>query len=421
LTRLENGVRVTSEEKAGNLVTVGVTLEAGTSHQIEDNGVANSVKNSFIHNADIVSRFNYFYGQLSAYTTRDRTVLSAKCLKEQVPVVVEQLAAILDTAHHGGHEQFVLADVVSPHKLLVSGRSVEQIVSEHLYSIAFQNHPLSFSIAGQFREPKQEGDAPDYENFVRTNITGPRIILGGVGVRHEDLVSLAQQHFSSFTNDAGPSPSVPRYVGSKVDIRDDYLPKIHISYAVQAPSITSDSYLTGRVIQAILGDWDKSYGVANNSTSRLAETTALEHLGEKVKAFYDAYQTTGLLGVYAVADPHEVEDFSVEVLTEFVRISQKVSNAEVERAKERVKHDILAGLSTSPALFETISQQVFYHGKRTPVAEILAKLENINQAEVRKVAEEILYDVDPVIAAYGPTTHLPDYNRLRSWIYWNRL
>jgi len=410
LTRLDNGLRVTTEERAGNLAIVGLTLEAGTSHQTKNNGVANLMKKVLLTSYQSLTLHSLSVGQTNAYTTRDRTVLTTTCLKDEVPRAVEQLGAVISNL--GVMEQVILARLNRTQTEL----DPEGILSEHLYSIAFQNHPLSYS-----RDGTEEAQFGDYFQFVEENVTGPRVILAGVGVLHEDLVELGKTHFSSLSTSSGQPRTNPRYVGSKVDIRDDYLEKVHISYAVSAPPITSDSYLAGRVIQAILGQWESSHGISSNSTSRLAETVALEHLGEKVKAFYDAYHTAGLLGVHTITSPHEVEDFSVEVLTEFVRISQKVSRAEVERGQRRVRHELLSSVASAPALFDTISQQVFYHGKRTPVQDLVTKVEALTQPDVRKVAEEILYDVDPVIAAYGQTTHLPDYNRLRSWIYWNRL
>jgi len=271
LSRLDNGLRVTSAEKSGELATVGLTLEAGISHQRKDNAAAQNLKTAFDGAHNSVSSLR-FPGNFTSSVTRDRTVVTLTAPKSDLSNAVQHLAHLLALVTETKEEHKFLpllgSLIENPH------RNPLDVVTDHLYGIAFQGSPMSFSPLGA--EPFQ---LEDYQRFVSENITAPRVLVSGVGVAHEELVQLVQTEFSkvSLKNSAGSAPSIPRYVGAKADIRDDFLSKIHITYAVQAPARTSDSYLAARVIQAILGDWDISHGVSTNSSSFLAEKSLLKN------------------------------------------------------------------------------------------------------------------------------------------------
>jgi hypothetical protein len=48
-------------------------------------------------------------------------------------------------------------------------------------------------------------------------------------------------------------------------------------------------------------------------------------------------------------------------------------------------------------------------------------LQNVTAKDVREVALKYIYDRCPAVAAVGPVENLPDYNRIRSSMYWLRL
>lgn len=48
-------------------------------------------------------------------------------------------------------------------------------------------------------------------------------------------------------------------------------------------------------------------------------------------------------------------------------------------------------------------------------------LQKVTAKDVRDVALKYIYDRCPAVAAVGPVENLPDYNRIRSSMYWLRL
>jgi hypothetical protein len=48
-------------------------------------------------------------------------------------------------------------------------------------------------------------------------------------------------------------------------------------------------------------------------------------------------------------------------------------------------------------------------------------LQKVTAKDVQEVALKYIYDRCPAVAAVGPVENLPDYNRIRSSMYWLRL
>jgi hypothetical protein len=48
-------------------------------------------------------------------------------------------------------------------------------------------------------------------------------------------------------------------------------------------------------------------------------------------------------------------------------------------------------------------------------------LQKVTAKDVQEVALKYVYDRCPAVAAVGPVENLPDYNRIRSSMYWLRL
>lgn len=69
-------------------------------------------------------------------------------------------------------------------------------------------------------------------------------------------------------------------------------------------------------------------------------------------------QDTGLFGVYAVAEPENVERVVAHILNEFARLSDDVSDSEIATARTQLKTTLLSQLDGSTAVCEDIGRQV---------------------------------------------------------------
>jgi len=299
--------------------------------------------------------------------------------------------------------------------------TTNEVIFDYLHSAAYQGTSLGRTILGPRRnvESIKRSDLVDY---IAKHYTAPRMVLVGSGaVKHEELLDLAKNAFAALPTDENSYSEHPVFTGSEIRVRNDDLPLAHIAVAVEGLSWTDPDYFTLLVIQTILGNWDRNVGGGNNLASNLCELIATEYLAHSLTTFHVPYHNTGLFGNYFVTTPDKVEDLTAEVLSEWQRIANGATPAEVERAKHKLQASLLLTLDGSSVVAEDIGRQLITIGRRLPAAEIFMRVNDITVNDVRRVALDRCTDISPAVSAIGPIEHLPDYNQIRGWTYWNRI
>jgi len=122
-----------------------------------------------------------------------------------------------------------------------------------------------------------------------------------------------------------------------------------------------------------------------------------------------------LWGIYLVTEAiTKIDDLVHFTLREWSRLSQAVSEAEVERAKAQLKASILLSLDGTTAVAEDIGRQIITTGRRLSPWEVEQLVGSITAKDVVRFANERLWDKDIAISAVGQIEGLLDYNRVRN-------
>ena len=128
------------------------------------------------------------------------------------------------------------------------------------------------------------------------------VLVGAGGVPHEQLVELAEKHFSNITMEppttaasasAAAQKHTPDFVGSEVRVRDDTIPTANIAIAVEGVSWKDDDYFTALVTQAIVGNWDRAMGNSPYLGSKLSTFIHENKLANSFMSFSTSYSDTG--------------------------------------------------------------------------------------------------------------------------------
>ncbi len=127
-------------------------------------------------------------------------------------------------------------------------------------------------------------------------------IKDGRGIPHQQLVDLAEKHFSSLPREpptqqaiehAAAQKARPDFIGSEVRIRDDTIPTANIAIAVEGVSWKDDNYFTALVTQAIVGNWDRAMGNSPFLGSKLSSFVNENKLANSFMSFSTSYSDTG--------------------------------------------------------------------------------------------------------------------------------
>ncbi|KAH9364272.1 hypothetical protein HPB48_007001 [Haemaphysalis longicornis] len=468
VTTLDNGLRVATEDAGNPTCTVGVWIDCrqpGTAKRSQ---------------MDLELEVENMGAHLNAYTSREQTVYYAKCLSKDMPRAVEILADILQNSKFGEAEIERERGVILREMQEVE-TNLQEVVFDHLHSVAYQGTSLGLTILGPTENIKsiQRQDLIDY---ISLHYKAPRIVIAGAGgVKHDELVKLAQQHFGSVkTNYETQVPPVDlpcRFTGSEVRVRDDDMPYAHVAIAVESCGWADPDNIPLMVANTLIGNWDRSHGGGSNVSSRLAAECAkdphnpchsfqsfntcykdtgtldlqmnttpppsgpwallalikdlhsltlvatekgqLQHFSNKGGTTVSFHDATGsAVGIYFVSEGREEMDFFVHAIQrEWMRICMSATEGEVTRAKNLLKTNMLLQLDGTTPICEDIGRQMLCYGRRIPLPELEARIDAVTSQTVRDVCTKYLYDRCPAVAGVGPVEALTDYNQLRSNMY----
>ncbi|CAO3679484.1 unnamed protein product [Umbelopsis ramanniana] len=420
-TTLSNGLTVATEENpSSQTATVGVWIDAGSRvESAETNGAAYFLEHLAFKGSK-PSQIESLGGNFDAYTTREHSAFLAQTFNNNVAQTVDILSEAVQNPNLSAIDEAREAILKQQQKAANNG---EQVVFDHLHATAFQGEGLGRPIAGT-PESVQAISRDDLSNFIKNNYAGDRMVLVGAGnVNHEELCKLAEQKFGSLSSGSlsAKLAQKPKFTGSEIRLRDDTLPEAHIALAVEAPSLASPDYYVSLVLQSIIGSWDASLGGSSLLGSRLSTVVDKHHLANNFFSFNTSYKDTGLFGIYfATSNVTQIDDFVHFTQKEWARLSQTVTEGEVERAKQILKGSLLLGLDGNNAVAQDIATQVLATGKHLSAQEVEQAISKITVGDVHRVANSTLWDKEVAVVGHGPVEGLTDYLRVRGFMSYNR-
>jgi len=429
---LDNGIRVATEGWGANspTATVGLWIDTGSRYEnAQNNGVAHFLEHMAFKGTakrtqtGLELEIENMGAHLNAYTSREQTVFYAKCLSSDVGNAVEILADILQNSKFGEQEIERERGVILREMQEVE-MNLQEVVFDHLHAVAYQGTPLGRTILGPTENINSIG-RKDLVEYIENHYKGPRMVMAGAGgVDHAELCKLTEQHFGKITKEYPrevPLDLPCRFTGSDVRVRDDAMPFAHVAIAVEGAGWSDPANIPLMVANTMIGSWDRTMAGGNHNASQLAQYCAEKGFCTSFQAFNTCYKDTGLWGIYFVADKLQLDDMIYNIQMEWMRMCDRVSDFEVQRAKDLLKTNMLLQLDGTTPVCEDIGRQMLCYGRRIPQPEMEARIDAVDADLVRQTCYNFVYDKCPVVAGVGPIEGLTDYNRIRSSMYWLRM
>jgi len=412
VTRLDNGLTVASDAMAeAQSVSLGVWIGVGTRHEAaEQNGVAHLLEHMTFKGTPgrsaqaIAEEIEAVGGHLNAYTGREITAYHAKVLAEDLPLGLELIADILqrslfDPAELERERQVVLQEIGQAED------TPDDIVFDHFQETAYPDQGVGRPVLGRPEIVARLG-REEVIAFQRAGYGAERMVLAAAGaVEHECLVALAERHFAELPRACRAVADRPAYRGGDFrEARD--LEQVHLLLGFEGLGFRDPDYHACAVFSSAFGG-----GMSSRLFQELRERRGLVY---SVFSFSAAQVDSGLFGVYAGTGEREAAELLPLVCEEWQRVAADgLSEAELARAKAQLRASVAMGRERSENRAEHLASQILVHGRPMPPAEILAKVEAVDQAAVRRVAGRLLGSA-PTLAALGPLAGVEDYERLRA-------
>ncbi|CAN4122094.1 unnamed protein product [Withania somnifera] len=363
-------------------------------------------------------------GHLNAYTSREQTTYFAKVLGSDVGKAVDILGDILQNSILE-EEKIVRERGVILREMEEVEKQPEEVIFDQLHTTAFQYTPLGRTILGPAQNIEKMTRA-HIQDYISTHYGAHRMVISAAGaVKHEDVVEQVKKHFTKLSSNpittsqlVADEPAI--FTGSEIRIIDDDLPLAQFAVAFSGASWTDPDSIALMVMQQMLGSWNKTSGGGKHMGSELVQRVAINELAESVMAFNTNYKDTGLFGVYAEAKPDCLSDLAYVIMNGISKLSYRVSEADVVRARNQLKSSLMLHIDGSGPTAEDIGRQLITYGRRIPFAELFARIDSVDAGTVKRVANRFIFDRDIAISARGPIQDLPDYNWFRRRTYWLR-
>ncbi|RCV16861.1 hypothetical protein SETIT_3G172400v2 [Setaria italica] len=418
ITTLPNGVKIASETSASPAVSVGLYIDCGSiyetpassgvSHLLERMAFKSTVNRSHLR---LVREVEAIGGNVSASASREQMSYTYDALKSYTPEMVEVL---IDSVRNPAFLDWEVKEQLQKIKSEIAEVSAnpQGLLLEALHSAGYSGalaKPLMASESAVNRL-----DVSILEEFVAEHYTAPRMVLAASGVEHDTLVSVVEPLLSDLPSVKRPEEPKSVYVGGDYRCQADS-PSTHIALAFEVPGGWNQekTAMVVTVLQMLMGGGGSfsagGPGKGMHSRLYLRILTNYQQI-ESFSAFNSVYNNSGLFGIYAVTSP----DFSSKAVDlaagELLEIATpgKVSQEQLDRAKEATKSAVLMNLESRSIASEDIGRQVLTYGERKPIEYFLKTVEEITLNDISSTAKKIMSS-PLTMASWGDVIHVPSY------------
>ncbi|SBT34288.1 mitochondrial-processing peptidase subunit beta, putative (MAS1) [Plasmodium ovale wallikeri] len=438
VSELTNKLKVATVKSSCEVPTIGIWISSGSKYENKfNNGVAHFLEHMIFkgtkkrNRIQLEKEIENMGAHLNAYTAREQTGYYCRCFKEDIKWCIELLSDILTNSIFDDN----LIEM-EKHVILREMEEVEkckdEVIFDKLHMTAYRDHPLGYTILGPIENIKNM-KRNDILSYIQKNYTSDRMVLCAVGdVNHDDIVKLAEHHFSHLKPQQKIIPSVcetekPFFCGSEIIARDDDSgPSAHVAVAFEGVSWKSPDSIVFMLMQCIIGTYKKSEeGIV---PGKLSSNRTINNICNKMTvgcadyytSFNTCYSNTGLFGFYVQCDELAVEHALGELMFGITSLSYSITDEEVELAKIQLKTQLISMFESSSTVAEEVSRQLLVYGRKISLAEFILRLNEIDTEEVKRVAWKYLHDRDIAVAAIGALHGMPQYIDLRQKTYWLR-
>ncbi len=407
ITTLANGLRVVSEDMPRlQTASLGVWVDVGTRYEpAEVNGVAHMLEHMAFKGTErrsaraIAEEIERVGGSLNAYTSREHTAYYARILAGDVDLAADILADILQHSAFDPEELEKERHVVLQEIGQVKD-TPDDLVFDLLQEASYPDQPMGRAILG----PEEIVAAMPREamiDYMARHYGPSRLVFAGAGrVEHARLVDLAGRLFGSLPATVGAAAVPANYVGgTRIERRPD-LEQVHLCLAMEAVPYHHPDHFVLQVLSTALGG-----GMSSRLFQEARENRGLCY---SVFSFASAYADTGQLGVYAGTDPEDLGELMQVVAAETRQLIDDPSEDELARARAQLKASLLMGLESCSSVCEDLARQLLCFGRHIPTEEVVAKIDAVDTAAVRRAGRQLLAGKGLTLAAVGPLDALPN-------------
>ncbi|CDO73014.1 hypothetical protein BN946_scf185007.g68 [Trametes cinnabarina] len=443
ITTLPNGLRVATESTPGHFSSVGLYVDAGSRYERPDElGVSHFLDRMAFKTTrtrseeQMAADIDALGGQILCSSARESIMYQSSHFHQGTPLA---LSLISDTVLNPAFlpEELEAQREAARYEIREVSAKPEMILPEVLHHVAYGGKGLGNPLLC----PEDRIDLINdklMRNFMRKWYTPERMVIAGAGMEHQELVELADKHFSRLaraspvrSNQSQQQPQVPTnllgasisspisafksltraassykthdvqaprpinegstYTGGHRFIHDPESEFNHVYLAYEGVGIHDDDVYTVATMQVLLGGPGKGM-YSRLYTHILNRFPQIDHCA----SFHHIYTDSSLFGLFASFLPSNGRhaDSPAHILPHLAHqlsllLYSNIPSEELSRAKNQLKSSLMMALESRAVEVEDLGRQILVHGRKVPVSEMCEKIDAIEGSQIRKVAARI--------------------------------
>jgi predicted Zn-dependent peptidase len=400
VTRLASGVTVASEtmphlETASVSVVVNagsrqeLPAEMGVAHVLEHMAFKGTTRRSATEIKEVIAAVGGF---ISASTSANHTVYSARTMAADVPLALDVLSDIVinpvfDPEELSREEEVIVQEIHSRQD------NPNAFVFEQLMTQAYPGQALGRPIAGTAASVRAFSPATLRTFRARTYHAPTTLVVAAGAVDHDALVAASEELFAAIPPGPVKGPTPGRFTGGLL-ASERAIEQVHLIIGLAGRAETDPKRRSLQIFSHILG---------GDMSSRLFhEAREKRGLCYAVGSSHLEWADTGLFIIYAATDAGRIQNM-IEVLgDETLAAAGNISEREVARAKAQFKSSVLMSLETAEGRAGGLAGDLLTHGRPISLQEFIADVDAVTVESVRAAGASVLADAAPAVSVLGP-------------------
>ena len=398
---LENGIPVVMEPISGvRSLAVGVWVKVGSRYETRDeNGISHFLEHMFFKGTkkrttkDISVDIDSLGGDLNAFTSRENTAFYIKVLDEHINQGVDLLSDIFVNS-------VFPEDELEKEKKIIREeiKMVEDTPDDYIHDLfnltVWGQEGIGQPILG-LRETIASFTRDQVLSHIKKYYGTKDIVISCAGnFQQEEMIALLNRRFGGLRHGSTPKKGVGPGFQRNVKVYSKEMSEAHICIGVPGVSQVSEERYAFFVLNTILGA-----GVSSRLFQEIREKRGLAY---SVYSFTSSYLDTGLWGVYAGVSKKRIREVAELIIAEMRDFSHTLTEAELQRAKNHLKGNLILGLESTNSRMNNLARQEIYFGRYISPEEILKSVDMVNMKQIRDLSERLISNDMFAVTALGP-------------------
>ncbi len=401
-TVLPNGMLVLTESMPHmRSVSMGAWVRQGSRDEsVEENGISHFVEHMVFKGTttrsaqDIAREVDSIGGNLDAFTGKETVCFNIKVLDENMAPALDVLSDLVL------HPRFTKEDLEREQGVILEEIKMDEdnpdaLVHETFTQKFWKNQGLGRPILGTVETVSSFDQEAVFAHHARRFRPANLVFSAAGHLEHDRFLEHVEAKFGSLPpgemgeRTAHPKPTTTPHITLK---KKRSLEQVQLCLGVPAPEVDHPDRFGLYLLNTILG---------GGMSSRLFQTIREEAgLAYSIFSEVNPFRDTGSLSIYAGVSLDKAKQALALTIAELRRLKQEsVPDAELKRARDQMKSNIVLGLESSSSRMSNLARQQMYFGRFFGVDEIERAINHVTSTDLQRIAN-LLFRSDAIAVTF---------------------